>query len=324
MGGESVRNTAKNCFYPIKIKNNKVVGKGEVCDDNFHPKKIIKLKKGEYLIYPIDSDGIERKWRYAHQSFDSIKEHLVVEILGGENFDIKIPQIEVAYKTVWCKPKYDAGSNGKKILNNIVPNNDFDFPKSLYNVQDCVKLASNDDSTILDFFSGSGTTAHAIMDLNKSDSSSKRKFILTEMGEHFNTVILPRVKKIAFASEYKKGIAQDNNGIGICVKYYELEQYEQVLQNITYYDVPENWQTVINDIFSEDIFIFDKKLSTALKIEGEKVKIDLDSIYPNIDIKETIFNITGKKVKNYSDEEIEFIDGSKEKTLIILKPLLVW
>ena len=65
---------------------------------------------------------------------------------------------------------------------------------------------SEDDDLILDFFAGSGTTAHAVMNLNRADGGS-RKYILVEMGEHFNTVILPRVKKIAFSDKWKDGKA---------------------------------------------------------------------------------------------------------------------
>lgn len=78
-GGESLRTDAKNCFYPIIVKNEKIIGFGDVSDDLFHPKSQT-VKHGEkYYIYPIDSKGIERKWRYSRQSVDSIIDMLKVK-----------------------------------------------------------------------------------------------------------------------------------------------------------------------------------------------------------------------------------------------------
>lgn len=76
-GGESLREDAKNCFYPIiydkKIK--KIVGFGEVCKDDYHP-KINEVENNLISIYPVDKEGIERKWRYARQSIEKVK-HLL-------------------------------------------------------------------------------------------------------------------------------------------------------------------------------------------------------------------------------------------------------
>jgi adenine-specific DNA-methyltransferase len=60
-GGESLRTDARNCFYPILVKNNKVIGFGSVVEKNKHPKKQTEEKQGVSFIYPIDSKGVERK-----------------------------------------------------------------------------------------------------------------------------------------------------------------------------------------------------------------------------------------------------------------------
>src|SRR3989344_4517609 len=79
-GGESLRTDARNCFYPIIVKDGKVIGFGDVVPNDIHPKKEEKKKDGDY-IYPIDNEGIERKWRYARQSVDKVK-HLL-EVVEG-------------------------------------------------------------------------------------------------------------------------------------------------------------------------------------------------------------------------------------------------
>ncbi len=76
------------------------------------------------------------------------------------------------------------------------------------------------------------------MNLNHEDDGH-RKYILVEMGEHFYTVILPRIKKVAFNSKWKEGKAvfeKGEGGMSQFVKYYELEQYEEVLRRARYAD----------------------------------------------------------------------------------------
>ena len=78
-GGESLRTDAKNCFYPILVKGNQIIGFGNVPPLTFHPKhKNTKQKNGITEIWPIDSKGIERKWVFAYQSVNEIKDKLFI------------------------------------------------------------------------------------------------------------------------------------------------------------------------------------------------------------------------------------------------------
>jgi adenine-specific DNA-methyltransferase len=71
-GGESLREDAANCFYPIYVKDNQIIGFGNVCEDDFHPTSSNVLRDdGIIEIYPIDDEGIERKWRYARQTVNA-------------------------------------------------------------------------------------------------------------------------------------------------------------------------------------------------------------------------------------------------------------
>lgn len=234
-GGESERHTAKNCFYPIYVKDSKIIGFGEVCKDDFHPTANVIRDDGIIEVYPIDSNGIERKWTYARQSIESIWKNLKIEKDKDGTISIKKPIIEVRFKTIWDESTYIAGDYGSKILTNILPNNKFDYPKSIHTVKDSIYLASKEDSIILDFFGGSGTTAHAVLELNREGGN--RKFVLVEQGEHFYNVILPRIKKVAFSSEWKNGKLKDNKQVkplSIAFRYYELESYEEALSHCEY------------------------------------------------------------------------------------------
>jgi adenine-specific DNA-methyltransferase len=216
-GGESLRSDAKNCFYPIVIdpKTSEIIEFGEVCEDDFHPGKREISKDGKIYIYPIDNDNIERKWRYARQSVEKIKDLLRVRKKSGQ-WDVEIGKNFGQYKTVWVDPKYDANEYGTKIVSRLVPENKFSFPKSLYNVKDCVyAVVGNDkDAIVLDYHAGSGTTAHAVLEINKEDGGN-RQFILVEQMDYIETVTTKRVQKV---------IEQNGNGSFV---YLELKKYNQ-------------------------------------------------------------------------------------------------
>jgi adenine-specific DNA-methyltransferase len=83
--------------------------------------------------------------------------------------------------TQWSKEAHNAQSHGSDLLRALIPGREFPFPKSLYAVEDCLRIAVGDakNATILDFFSGSGTTAHAVMRLNRQDGGRRRCISVT-------------------------------------------------------------------------------------------------------------------------------------------------
>lgn len=191
-GGESLRTDAKNCFYPIIVKDEKIIGFGDVSDDAFHPTSQTEQHGDEYYIYPIDTKGIERKWRYARQTVESIFDLLRVK-KTKTGYDIELGKNFGTYKTVWTDSKFDASVNGTQLLKNLVPDTVFSYPKSLYTVVECVGsvVKEDKDAIVLDFFGGSGTTGHAVMELNKQDEGHRR-FILVEQMDYVETDTLVR------------------------------------------------------------------------------------------------------------------------------------
>lgn len=91
----------------------------------------------------------------------------------------------------------------------------------------------------MDFFAGSGTSAHALINLNREDGG-RRKFILVEMAHYFDTVLLPRIKKVTFSPEWKDGkpkrtaTAEEAERSPRMVKVIRLESYEDALNNIAF------------------------------------------------------------------------------------------
>lgn len=223
-GNESLRSDAKNCFYPIMIKNNKIVGFGDVADDDYHPKFSNEKHNDEVWVWPIDEKGIERKWRYARQSVEDILDVLRVNTNRKGIFQIMIAKDYGVYKTVWFDKRYDASEYGTKLLKQILPGCKFDFPKSLYTVYDCLLplVRNKKEAVILDFFAGSGTTGHAVLEINK-DYGGDRKFILCTNNENniCEEVTLPRIKKIIEGYETDK--KEEIKGFGGSLKYFRTK-----------------------------------------------------------------------------------------------------
>ncbi|WP_455155767.1 site-specific DNA-methyltransferase [Selenomonas noxia] len=181
-GGESERRDAKNCFYPIIVKNGVIEGFGEVSPDAYHPKQT-EYVDGCAYVYPIDRSGIERKWRYARQSVELVSEMLRARETDS-GYEIEIGKTFGLQKTVWSEKKYDANEYGTKAIADLIPGSGFSFPKSIWTVYDSLYagVGKDKDAIVLDFFSGSATTAHATMLLN-ADDGGNRKFIMVQIPE---------------------------------------------------------------------------------------------------------------------------------------------
>ena len=185
-GGESERTDAKNCFYPVLVKNDKIIGFGDVVPDDFHPKQT-EWKADLAYVYPIDNSGVERKWRYARQSVDEIATMLRAK-RSGEGYQIEIGKTFGLYRSVWTDRRYDSNEYGTKLVNGLIKGSSFTFPKSLWAVYDPIEaVTGNDkDSIVLDFFAGSATTAHAVMHLN-ADDGGNRRFIMVQVPEQIDS-----------------------------------------------------------------------------------------------------------------------------------------
>ena len=102
-GTESDRTDAKNCFYPIIIKNEKIIKFGDILPVNKHPKSQTEKKGDQYYVWPIDTSGKEKKWTYARQTIDSIKNLLrLKKTKSGYNIEKK--KEYKTLKSVWTGP----------------------------------------------------------------------------------------------------------------------------------------------------------------------------------------------------------------------------
>ncbi|MFK7780393.1 MAG: site-specific DNA-methyltransferase, partial [Candidatus Gracilibacteria bacterium] len=167
-------------------------------------------------------------------------------------------------------------------------------------LQRIIKASSKKQSLIMDFFSGSGTTINTAHKLG-------RKWIGVEMGNHFETVNIPRIKKTlsglitGISKELEKENTLKKGGI---VKYYELETYEDVLSKAQYSLDKDS----LIDLYQSEKLATDKVISK----EKDNVNLNINEIYNDIDIFETISNTTGFKIKKLYENRCIFLDGDKE------------
>ena len=247
--GNHLREDAANCFYPIIIKDGKIIEFGDVCPSDFHPSSANVIRAdGAIEVYPIDPNNVERKWVFARDTVEKITNELHPEFSGRRNlWDIIRTKKKFNYKTVWEYEEeiplvwsdkiFSANSYGTVVLNQMMGQKDiFPFPKSIYTVTDSLKsgCGTSNAAIILDYFAGSGTTAHAVINLNRDDGG-QRKYILAESGEYFDDVLLPRIKKAVYAKEWKDGKPKadaDRNGVSHLLKYQRIESYDDALDNL--------------------------------------------------------------------------------------------
>jgi adenine-specific DNA-methyltransferase len=338
-GKDHLRQSAANCFYPIYVKDGKILGFGEVCLDDFHPGNInVKKDDGTIEIYPIDPSNVESKWVFARNTVESILDELTVEFdKKKDTWDIIRRKSKFRYKSLWSDKRYSANSWGSVVLNNILPGNPFTYPKSIFTVMDCIDAGLNNrkEGLLLDYFAGSGTSGHAVINLNRSDQGS-RKFILVEMGEYFDTVTKPRIQKVIYSKDWKEGKPVKRDGIGHCFKYMRIESYEDTLNNLA---LKQN-DTQLKVLEGNPNFKEGYILNYMLDVEAQDSLLNLDwfvnpfECYLNItrnnemtptrvDMVETFNYLIGLVVENYAAPKDGYVVVTG-KTLAGDKILVVW
>ncbi|MGT2949652.1 site-specific DNA-methyltransferase [Streptococcus devriesei] len=285
-GSESLRTDAKNCFYGIKIKDEKIIGFEEVLDDNEHPTKNRFLEDGTIVVYPIDNSGIERKWRYARQTVETIWD-ILRPTFNKNIWDIEIGKPYTPYKTVWFDKKYDANEYGTQIINSMVPHNDFDFPKSLWNVYECLyaTIKKKENAIVLDFFAGSGTTGHAVEMLNKL-CGGNRKYILAT-----NNAIGEKKER-----EFKKKFGHPEDYTS---EYSEYEEKYGICSSITYPRLKAVSEGYTHKKDFKEV-LFEKKLTQRILKKFDSLQMEVDKIVElnkgNYDAVNIVFEDSNVKV----------------------------
>ncbi len=158
---------------------------------------------GYEKIMPKGSNGIDRVWRWSKKKvLEDINDIEVVDKDGKFTVHVKDRiRYDKKPKTMWYGARYDASSHGTKLLQKFELEEDFSYPKSLHLMKDIISILTDPGDIILDFHGGSGTTAHAVLELNK-DESKERKFILVEQMDYINQITCPRIIDVIKQNNY--------------------------------------------------------------------------------------------------------------------------
>ena len=240
----NLRTGRPNSFYAVLVdpKTSTVIGAEPPPTGTDYPR--CKTSEGYVRIYPVSDDGTERVWRRSYVTVMNCIENGEIICKNSRSLYLITDQSGKRRPLFsnWTDKKYNAGTHGSNLLRALFGGGStFSYPKSVWTVRDCVDACIHryDDAVVLDYFAGSGTTGHAVINLNREDGG-QRKFILVEMGEYFDTVLLPRIKKVVFTPEWKDGkprraaTPEESERSPRIIKYMTLESYEDALDSIEF------------------------------------------------------------------------------------------
>ena len=320
-----------NSFYAVLVDpdTKAIVGIEPPPDRNVTDYPTGKTKEGYVRIYPLSAqpndppERRERVWRRSYESCQTLLEKRQLQCSDG----MTVYQLIAAHERTaalfsnWVDPRYNAGTFGANLLGDIIgAHNPFSYPKSVHTVADAIFAAGvEDDAYCVDFFGGSGTTGHAVINLNREDGGC-RKFVLVEMGRYFDTVLLPRIKKVIFTPEWKNGkpkrmaTTEEAERSPRIVKYIRLESYEDALNNIAFDDASAQATLKFEDYLLRYMLRWEtRKSETLLNVEKlarpftYKLTLtkDGESVDRAVDVPETFNYLLGLHVatrKVYDDD----------------------
>lgn len=227
-GVNAPREKRPNLFYPIYVTPEDEISLERITDEDVE-------------LLPI-TDGMEMSWRWSKEKVRREKHNLIVVREGNTVAIYKKQRPTIGDlptkkpKSIFYRPEYSSG-NGTTQIKQLFGSKVYPNPKPIDLIADYCFIGGTTDALILDFFAGSGTTGHAVINLNREDGG-RRKFILVEMGEYFDTVLLPRIFKVMYTPEWKDGRPKRNatpeevERTPRLVKILRLESYEDALHNL--------------------------------------------------------------------------------------------
>ena len=215
-------------------------------------------KTGLIRIYPINKNGEERVWRSSFETgrIRAKNNELFVTPRGAVLQAINHESKREVLMSNWVDSKFGAGTNGTALLENMGLGGQFDYPKSIYTLETGLwaQTFGRENGIILDYFAGSGTTAHAVINMNRKFGGN-RKYILCEMGNYFRTATKPRIEKVIYSEDWRDGKPVSRKGVSQCFKYIRLEQYEDTLNNLVLKEESNIFNSAGNQKFKESYML---------------------------------------------------------------------
>ena len=254
-------------------------------------------------VYPIGPGGYESRWRCSPQKYKELNEKGLIEwkkdeikgkILWKPHLKFYLEGRLKQPSNLWMK--IEGNKKASVDIRDLFGDKVFDFPKPVELIKQCIEIYTDEGDIILDSFAGSGTTAHAVLELNK-ETESNRKFILIEQEDYASTITAERVRKVI------KGVKTAKNekfkkGLGGTFSYFELGptiEMESILQgkNLPSYEEFARYifYTATGEEFNE------KKINEKTGFIGETKNYELYMFYkPDVEwLKRNALTLDGVK-----------------------------
>lgn len=312
-GANNYRYGRPNSFYAVLVDPATHEIKGFEAPPSLeseYPKE--PTKEGYIRIYPLGADGSERCWSLGYESAIIYNERGMLEctpnnVIRRKYYDEANREL---LPSLWIDTKFSAVVNGTNLLTSMFgQSGNFTFPKSLYTVLTAIEAGLYDEpnATVVDFFAGSGTTGHAVLELNKADDG-ERKYVLVEMGEYFEAVTKARMMKAIYSSSWKNGKPVNRKGCSHIMKYMRLESYEDALSNIELSDDGGQLAALLGEEYLIHYMVDLESRGSLLDVEAfsnpfaytMKVTEKNECKESNIDLCETFNYLIGLTVNNQS------------------------
>ena len=232
-GGADTRERRPNMYFPI------------FWDDATATASMVSHTESAIPIYPTKSDGSEGCWRWGYDAVAKRVEELAASAVASSGrwnvnyrvyLDLDDETRTSKPKSVWAGAKYSTDS-GIKALRAVIPNTQFSSPKAVGFITDLVAHASTGEGAILDPYFGSGTTAVAVMGLNRTEPA-RRNWVGIEVTDELYATAVPRIRRLLFSPEWADGrpqraaTAQEADRSPRLIKVLRLESYEDALNNL--------------------------------------------------------------------------------------------
>ena len=281
-----------NLCYPFYVNPNNA-------DKNGLLELSLEPKIGFIEVYPAKSNGVQTVWRWGKE--EKARDNINKEIFGKENRNggymivQKYRKSTKMQRSVWDEKEF-VNERGTEAIKDLLDKAYFNYPKSVYTIKRVLELGSSKNSLILDFFSGSATTAHAVMQLNAEDGG-KRKFIMVQLPEvcaenseaykagykNICEIGKERIRRAGQKIKEENPLTTQDLDIGFRVLKCDSSNMEDV------YFTPKEYMDKQQSLFVDNIkkdrsdedLLFDAmlKLDTPLSSKIEKISIAGKTVY---------------------------------------------
>ena len=281
-----------NLCYPFYVNPNNA-------DKNGLLELSLEPKIGFIKVYPAKSNGVQTVWRWGKE--EKARDNINKEIFGKENRNggymivQKYRKSTKMQRSVWNEKEF-VNERGTEAIKDLLDKAYFNYPKSVYTIKRVLELGSSKNSLILDFFSGSATTAHAVMQLNAEDGG-KRKFIMVQLPEvcaenseaykagykNICEIGKERIRRAGKKIKEENPLTTQDLDIGFRVLKCDSSNMEDV------YFTPKEYMDKQQSLFIDNIkkdrsdedLLFDAmlKLDTPLSSKIEKISIAGKTVY---------------------------------------------